>query len=386
MSNQLHQQLADGFHTIYGTTAAVATRAPGRLEILGNHTDYNEGVVLSVAVDRSMYFAAAPRAGKQCRVHDLVWNEDRTFDLDNLQEKTAGDWANYIKGCVVALAKRGIAVPAFDAVLTSTIPQSAGMSSSAALEMAVITALLKMAGTTLPWAECAKAGQDCENNYVGANTGLMDQFSSLRGKAGQLVFSDFRSLEVDTVPVPNGTALVVANSMVKHNLTGAYNERRQRCEQAVDFLQTRYEGITALRDVSTEQLQACKDQMDIVTYRRAMHVVGENERVLAGVRDLENNDLTAFGNRLLLSHDSSRLNFENSCDELDILVALGQSLPGCLGARLSGGGFGGISVHLVQGDLAEEYANRLGTAFKTRTGQDPQVMICHSGDGAEILP
>jgi galactokinase len=385
MNNHILEKIRLGFTSEYGKAPEVISRAPGRLEILGNHTDYNEGVVLSTAVDRATYVALAKRPGTMCRVKDLRDGSSRAFDLEKLNEPTPGDWANYIKGVIVALGERGVKCPAFDAVILSTIPMSAGMSSSAALEIAVVYALQQLGKVFLPWVELARIGQECENRYVGANTGLMDQFSSIRGKAGHLVFSDFRSLEVKNVPVPAGTALVVANSMVKHNLTGEYNERRTRCEDAVRFLQEKGEKVTALRDATTEMLNRWRDQMDIVTYRRALHVVGENERVFAGSAHLENNDLEAFGQLLFDSHESSRVNFENSCEELDILVELGRSLPGCLGARLSGGGFGGISVHLVLEEEAENYCKRLAVAYESRTGKVPETMICQPGAGAEVL-
>ena len=373
------------FADIFGDKPEVATRAPGRLEILGNHTDYNQGVVLSVAVDRSTYVAARKVEGTVCRVVDVVLGDERTFDLADLGAPRKGDWANYIKGMVVELGKRAVAVPAFEAAMGSTIPMSAGMSSSAAFEMSFGLTMLALAGAEMPWRELAKAGQACENLYVGANTGLLDQFSSLKGKAGQLVFSDFRSLDVRNVPLPPGTALVVANSMVKHNLTNEYNERRESCERAAATLAEAYDGIAALRDVSMPQLLAAKDRLDATDYRRALHVVGECTRVMAGVAALERGDVTAFGKLMFESQDSSTRNFENSCAELDDLVAVARDIPGALGARLSGGGFGGITVHLVEADHAERYAGELARRYRERTGLDADVMICHAGDGAEIL-
>ena len=375
----------EGFQKEFGSAPRVVTRAPGRLEILGNHTDYNEGVVLSTAVDRSTWVAAAPADTDECVVKDVRDESVRRFRADALDNPEKGDWANYIKGIVVELQQRGIEVPPFQATLYSTVPMSAGMSSSAAMEMSFCFALGRLAGADLPWLEWARIGQGAENNYVGAKTGLMDQFSSLKGMPNQLVFSDFRSLEVRNVPLPEGTALVVANSKVKHELTNEYNERRERCEEAVEFLQHRYEGISALRDVSRAQLDACKEDMDILVYRRALHVVGENERVFAGSEALKAGDLDTFGKLMVESQASSRDNFENSCRELDILVDLGRSLPGFIGARLSGGGFGGITVHLVRRDEAESYAKRLGTAYKSRTDIDPETMICQAGPGAEVI-
>lgn len=386
-SDEMKQRAWDGFTTTFGRAPTVVARAPGRLEILGNHTDYNEGVVLSVAVDRATWFAVAPATTdtEKCRVHDLRDAADAEFSLDALDNPREGDWANYIKGVVVELKKRGVSVPAFDAVILSDVPLSAGMSSSAALEIATAHALTRLAGAELDWLELARVCQACENDYVGARTGLMDQFSSIRGEAGRLVFSDFRSLQVQTVPLPEGVALVVANSMVKHVLTGAYNERRQRCENAVATIRKSEPGVTALRDVTPEMLDAHRPELDIVDYRRALHVVGENARVFEAVECLKNGDLLRFGQLMLDSHESSRVNFENSCEELDCLVEIGRALPGCLGARLSGGGFGGISVHLVREPDAQDYARRIETAFEQLTKTPPQVLICHAGAGAAVV-
>lgn len=389
MRQQNHEMQADtiqrAFQQHFGCAPAVMTRAPGRLEILGNHTDYNEGVVLSVAVDRTTLAAMGPTPAGQCRVIDAARGEERSFALDALENPEPGDWANYIKGLVVEFGKRGIRVPAFRAVFGSTVPLSAGMSSSAALEMAMALGLARLAGADLPWQEIARIGQACENLYVGANTGLLDQFSSLRGRAGHLVFSDFRSLEVRNVPIPAGTSLVVANSMVKHTLTNEYNERRQACEQAVAILAARDPGIRALRDVSPARLEAAKDLLPPVVYRRALHVVGENDRVFRGIAALEAGDLAEFGRLMFASHESSKNNFANSCAELDTLVDIGRELPGVIGARLSGGGFGGITVHLVRQDSAAEYARLLAARYREKTGLRAEVMTCRAAAGAGIV-
>lgn len=382
----MRQQVTATFTATFGRNPTVLTRAPGRLEILGNHTDYNEGTVLSVAVDRATVVAAAPSGSTRCRVVDAVTRSERTFDAAAIESTPRqGDWANYIKGLLVELGKRGIAVPGFHAALGSTVPMSAGMSSSAALEMSVLLALLRLAGRELDWREMAKVGQACENLYVGAKTGLLDQFSSLKGKAGHLVYSDFRSLDVATVPLPAGTALVVANCMVKHNLTNEYNERREACEEAVRILHAADAGVRALRDVSLPRLQAAQGQLPPVAYRRALHVVGEITRVEDGVQALRAGQLATFGRFMFESQDSSTRNFENSCAEIDALVDIARGLPGALGARLSGGGFGGITVHLVEAAQAQAYAQELGRQYRGRTGLTADITICNAADGAQVL-
>jgi len=378
-------RVSESYRTRFGTAPETVAVAPGRLEILGNHTDYNEGVVLSVAVDRETVVAAGPTPGSVCTVFDVALGEAGIFDLDALDDLVPGNWVNYIAGIAVELKRRGHRLPAFNATELTTIPLSAGMSSSAALEISAAYAIGQIAKIELPWVQWAKIGQAAENNTVGARTGLLDQFSSIKGRKDCLVFSDFRSLEVENVPLPPGTALVVANSMVKHTLTNEYNERRERCEQAVATLRELNPTVRALRDVNRQELEAAREQLDITAYRRACHVVGENERVLAGIEALRRDDLETFGRLMYESHESSRTNFENSAPELDAIVEIGKALPGGIGARLSGGGFGGITVHLVQEELAESYMERLATAYRTRTAIDAETMICHSADGARIV-
>lgn len=379
------KELTQGFLEHFHHAPTLMAQAPGRLEILGNHTDYNQGTVLSVAIDRYATVAVAgnPQAedGMACRLHDVKGDSSRTFRLDALDQKRPRDWANYIKGIVCEFNARGHVIPPFDMAVTGNVPLSAGMSSSAALEMAVVKALDALCGSRLEWLEMARIGQGSENNYVGANTGLMDQFSSLKGRRGHLILSDFRTLQVENVPVPEGTAFVVANSNVKHNLTNEYNERRKACETAARLL-----GVTALRDLSPAQLEAGRPKLPEVVYRRACHVVGEIDRVEKGCRALEAGDVRAFGRLMDQSHDSSRMNFENSCPELDALVEIGRSLEGHLGARLSGGGFGGITVHLVEAEAAERYARLLQEGYLQKTGLETHPMLLTAGDGARLLP
>ena len=381
----MKDKVVKAFGRLFGGVPSVVTRAPGRLEILGNHTDYNEGYVLSVAVDRANFVAAAAVEGTTCRVIDIENDTERMFDVAEVGEPEKGDWANYVKGLVVEFAKRDVRVPAFNAVMASTVPMSAGMSSSAALEISMALVMDKLAGANLPWQELARIGQGCENNYVGANTGLLDQFSSLKGRAGHLVQSDFRSYEVKNVPIPEGTALVVANCMVKHNLTNEYNVLRENCEAVAETLAGLYEGVRTLRDVSMSQLVAAKSKLSADHYNCALHVVGECERVLAGCQALEAGDVVGFGKLMFESQHSSSNYFHNSCEELDILVDVAKTLPGVFGARLSGGGFGGITVHLVEADGAENYARALASAYSERAALQADVMICQAADGAQII-
>ena len=385
MDNDKLKKVQDGFLRQFGHLPTWVSRAPGRLEILGNHTDYNLGTVLSVAVDRAMYIAAAPVEGRECQLFDLNVRSRRSFSLDALWPPLPRDWSNYIRGLVHELQRRGVAVPAFQAVLMGEVPLSAGMSSSAALEMAMTLVLNELSGANLSWQECARLGQICENSYVGANTGLMDQFSSLRGKRGCLVYSDFRTLEVRNIPMPDNAAFVVVNSMVKHNLTSEYNERRTACEEAVRLLAGNHPEVQSLRDVTPAMLEAARPRLPLVTYRRAKHVVGEIDRVERGIKALAAGDLAQFGALMTESQASSRENFENSCPEIDQLTSLGTDLHGYFGSRLSGGGFGGITVHLTRGCCAAKYLSSLQERYLSQTGLKADGMVCLADDGAELL-
>ena len=378
------QKLIEKFEKFYGKKPTAAAQAPGRLEILGNHTDYNQGFVLSCAVEQDTRFALRPVEGKHCRVKDFRDGSVREFDLDDIDKAIPRDWANYVKGVIVELRKRGIEVGAFDAGMESSVPLSAGMSSSAAFETAAGFAMREAFGIELSNADWARVGQGVENHYMGLKSGLLDQFSSIFGKKDSMILTDFRSVEVlRTVPLPAGYSIVVINSMVKHNLVDSeYNVRRQDCEAAAEKLAQIYPDVKTLRDVSLEQLAAAKSALTEREYRRALHVVGECTRVIEAVRMLEHNDVKGFGRLWFDSHESSRVNFENSTEELDYLVELAKSVPGGLGARLSGGGFGGITIHLVATDGAEEYAKRVQAGFKARTGIDAEYIICAIGDGA----
>ncbi len=378
------ETLIRDFTALYGAPPTVIARAPGRLEILGNHTDYNQGFVLSCAVEQDTRFALRPVEGKHCRIQDFRDGSSREFDLDNIATAIPKDWSNYIKGRIVDLRKRGVQVGAFDAGLESSVPLSAGMSSSAALETAAGFAFREAFAISLSPADWARVGQSVENNYMGLKSGLLDQFSSIFGRRNSMILSDFRSVEVlRTAPLPAGYSIVVINSMVKHNLVDSeYNVRRQDCESAAEKLSQIYPDVKTLRDISLEQLSDAREALTEREFRRALHVVGECTRVLEAVRLLEADDVRGFGRLWFESHESSRVNFENSTPELDYLVELAKSIPGCLGARLSGGGFGGITVHLVESAGAEEYARRVQAGYRQKTGIDPEYIICAIGDGA----
>lgn len=380
------QKLIDKFSARYGIAPVAAAQAPGRLEVLGNHTDYNEGIVLSCAVAQHTAFTLAPVAGTLCRIMDFRSGREMSFDIRDIDAPPPRDGSKYVVGMIRELRRRGMPTQAFCAGLESSVPLSAGMSSSAALEVASGLAFSIAFGLGLDQnpADLARAGQSVENNYLGLKSGLLDQFSSLFGLKDSLILSDFRQIAVvDSVPLPSEYAFVVINTMKKHTLVDSdYNTRREDCEAAAAKLATLFPGVSTLRDVSPEQLAAARASLSWREYRRAQHVVWECSRVRTAAELLRENDIRGFGRLLFESHESSRLNFENSSPELDQLVDIARHTPGCLGARLSGGGFGGITIHLVRAARAEEYAAAVCAEYFKRTGIAADSFICALGDGA----
>ena len=381
------EQFIDKFVSHYGFEPTAAAYAPGRLEILGNHTDYNQGRTLSCAVGQKTRFALRPNGGVRCRLKDFRSGDEMKFDLSRPDAPPDRNGSRYVKGVAVELMKLGVELGGFDAAIESDIPLSAGMSSSAALELSAALAIGAAFRIDMAPEEWARLGQMVENDYLGLQTGLLDQFSSIFGKEDSMILSDFRTQSVErTVSLPPGYSIVVVNSMKKHNLVASdYNARRRDCENAVKVLAKLFHDVKALRDVSYDEIGAARSHMNWKEYRRALHVIGECTRVETGVRLLDEGDVPGFGRLWFESHESSRLNFENSTPELDYLVSLARSIPGCLGARLSGGGFGGITVHLVETEGAEEYAERVAAAYKKQTGIAPEHLICSIGNGAEAF-
>ena len=377
------------FAAHFGFEPVAAAKAPGRLEVLGNHTDYNEGVVLSCATEYYANFAFAPVTGSTCRFFDVRSGKEITFDISAVDAPPMRGGCRYIIGMLRELRKYGYVPQAFCCMLDSKVPLSAGMSSSAALEVSCGLAFSIGYGLGLENdpAALARAGQAVENDYLGLKSGLLDQFSSLFGKRDSIIMSDFRTVEVlGSHQLPAGYSFVVVNSMKKHTLVDSdYNIRRQDCESAASKLAAVYPGAKTLRDITPEQLANAKDKLTDREFRRAARVVGECDRVKRAAELLVKGDVTGFGKLLFDSHDSSMINFENSTAELDTLVDIARKDAACLGARLSGGGFGGITIHLVKSDDAGSYAQRVKAAYLERTGIEAECFICSLGDGAKIV-
>jgi galactokinase len=358
-------------------------RAPGRTNLIGEHTDYNDGFVLPAAIDRVTYLAIAPRHDLILSIHSEHFNETIQFNLDEKNAAPRKHWSDYVRGITILLQNSGILVQGADILIRSDLPLGAGLSSSASLEVATAIALLAQANRELPKSEIAQLCQRAENEFVGAHVGIMDQFVSCFGQSNHAIFLDCRSLAHEAVPLPTNIRLIMCNTMVKHEIaSGAYNDRRAECDDAVTLLAKVIPNIRALRDVTPDQLQQHSNLLPDLLYRRARHVVTENARVLAARDALINNDLEPLGALMQRSHASLRDDYEVSCNELDVMVNLANNFPGCLGARMTGGGFGGCTINLVLTDQVEDFAIHIREGYQGATGIAPEIYSCAASDGA----
>jgi galactokinase len=357
------------------TRDAVSACAPGRVELLGNHTDYNEGVVLGAAINRVICVSGIGD-DQSIRITSGVFGDIEIAAVD-LRPLRDARWANYMLGVAAELRQLGVPIRGFSAEVRGDLPIGSGLSSSAALELATALFLLKLFPFELPRLEIAKACQRAEHRYVGVQSGLLDQVISLFGRAQHAVFFDCRTEEIRTVPFPSSLALIIADSGKQRELaSGEYNRRRSETHDAAAAF-----GVRVLRDLKSAQINEYEDVSDLLR-RRARHVVEENERVSRAVELLEAGDGRGFGKLMNESHESSRCNFENSTPELDLLVSIAQRLPGVLGARLTGAGFGGATVTLCERNAAPVVAQQLASSYPAQTGTEPQVFVCEIADGA----
>ena len=354
-------------------------RAPGRVNIIGEHTDYNDGFVLPAAIDREILMAVRPTGSRQVILHSLDYNDAvSTFSLDEIGLDSENTWSNYLRGVCYVLEDAGYHLRGLEVVFAGDIPLGAGLSSSAALEVATAIAFLELSEYDLTSPELALLCQRAENDFVGNKCGIMDQFISALGQQDSALLIDCRSLEYKSYPVPKGSKIVIANTCIRHELVGSpYNERRKTCETAAKKL-----GVKALRDVSSAMLKEKQELLTPLEYQRALHVVGENERVLAAIKAMDAGDLEALGVLLNESHDSLRDDYEVSCSELDTMVDIARNLPGVYGARMTGGGFGGSTVNLVAEDSAEAVVTALATAYEQATGIKADIYVCRASAGA----
>jgi galactokinase len=360
-------------------------RAPGRVNLIGEHTDYNGGFVLPMALERAATVAAAPREGRRVRAHSVNLGETVEFDLDRPGRPRRGLWLDYVEGVARALIRRGASLCGADLVVSSDVPAGAGLSSSAALEVSVGMALAAVSGARVGPLELALAGQEAEHTYVGTMCGIMDQLTSARGRAGHALLIDCRTLETTPIPLDTSeTAVVVCDTHVRHELaSSAYNERRADCERGVELLRAVLPNIKALRDVSVEDLERYGALLPETVLRRCRHVVTENARTLAAAEALRAGRTDELGRLMWQSHESLRDDYEVSCAELDALVETAAGVGGVLGARMTGGGFGGSTVNLVSRHALQDFRCAVTAAFTERFGHAPTVYVTEPGGGAK---
>ena len=392
MQNQeVYDKVVAEFAAKFGAKPETVAYAPGRIEVLGNHTDYNEGYVFSAAIDKGTFFAVSKSEDDKVTLVALDMDETYETTLGEVKKVASGaTWANYPLGTFNWLfgGKPTAAGKGFKAVFGGNIPLGAGLSSSAALEMATALALQKIYGTTFGKTELAKIGQKAEHTFAGCPCGLLDQASSMYGQAGALVKSDFRTNEFEAVPMGDGVAFMMVRSNAKHALVdGAYASRRQACEDAAKHFASVLKGrkITHLRDVTMAEWVLYRGGLGETTAKRAVHPIGEDERVIQGAALLEKGDLAGFGALMYDSHESSRHWFENSCEELDAIVDAAKAIPEVYGARLSGGGFGGSCCLLVDPSAADRIAAQITKEYKAKFGDEPSCSLIRPSEGAHIV-
>jgi galactokinase len=359
-------------------------RAPGRVNLIGEHTDYNDGFVLPMAIEHETVVAASARDDRRVRAFSLNLNEAVEFDLDHPGKPLRGLWVDYLEGVAQALEQDGVPLKGADLMVASDVPVGAGLSSSAALEVSTGLALVSVSGQSIDRVKLALAGQRAEHEYVGTKCGIMDQFVAALGRAGHALLIDCRSLTATPVPLDTtSVTIVICDSRVRHELSDSeYNVRRAECERGVEILKEILPGIKALRDVTSEDFERHKGRLPEPVRARCHHVITENERTLAAVQALRRNDMEEMGRLMAGSHQSLRDDFEVSCAELDLLVEIAGGFRGCLGARMTGGGFGGSTVNLVRRDALEEFQEVVEREYTRATNISPNVYVADAGDGA----
>ncbi|MGA7629464.1 MAG: galactokinase [Terriglobales bacterium] len=383
--------LGQKFVQRFGSLARIY-QAPARVNLIGEHTDYNDGFVMPAAIGFSTEVAIAPRSDRKLVIHSENYSERIEFDLDHFPTAHAGHWRDYAIGVAIMLVRSGKKLTGANLLIDGDVPQGAGLSSSASLEVAVGYALLDLGDSTPDYSvtehplidrtQLALLCQQAENEFVGARCGIMDQFVVSHGQRGNALLLDCRSLEYRLLPLPEGTSLAICNTMVKHSIAkGEYNQRRAECEAGVRALSKYLPNVRALRDVTLADLKKYGRDLSEVVLRRCRHVVSENLRVQEAAEALDRRDLPAFGKLMLESHRSLRDDFEVSSAELDIMVELAEKAEGVYGSRMTGGGFGGCTITLVKAESVEAFRQIMQQGYERVTGRKPEIYICTAADG-----
>jgi galactokinase len=361
-------------------------RAPGRVNLIGEHTDYNDGFVMPAAIGFSTWVAITTRDDRKVSAYSENFSEQIEFELDDKSLHRTGHWSDYVKGVAVSLEQTDHHLRGARMHIRGDVPIGSGLSSSAAIEVATALALLENSGISIGRVELAKLCQRAENEFVGMRSGIMDQFTSCCGQQGMALLLDCRSLEYKLLPLSENAPLVICNTMVKHQLaSGEYNARRAECEAGVRHLSRTLPDVRALRDVTLAELELHGRDLPDVIYHRCRHVISENARVIDAASALERGDFEDFGQLMYESHRSLRDDYEVSCAELDLMVKLAQEVEGVYGARMTGGGFGGCTINLVKGETVEQFKRVVARGYEEATGIVPEIYVCSAAQGAEEI-
>lgn len=381
--SSLANAVTERFREVYGTSPSGTFRAPGRVNLIGEHTDYNDGFVMPAAIDFYSYAAIGERTDHTLSVYSEQFHQSVEFSIAHLAGPPRKHWSDYVRGVAAVLRDEGYPLRGAKLVIDGQVPIGSGLSSSAAIEVTTALALTSLGGVTIPLLEVARLCQRAENTYTGARCGIMDQFVSCFGKRDHALMLDCRSLEAMYLQLPPNVCLVICNTMVKHELAaGEYNERRASCERVVETIAKFRPEVRALRDLTLEDLKHHQNQISSVDFRRCRHVITENDRVKDAKAALESADLARFGELMYLSHDSLDEDYEVTCRELNIMVKLAREFEGVYGARMTGGGFGGCTITLVESKVVPEFQATVAREYEKLTGLSPQIVVSAAAAGA----
>ena len=377
----VERRVIQAFRDHWGQAPSLLARAPGRVNLIGEHTDYNLGFVLPLAIDQAIYIAFRPCTDGRVRLYSLDFTDQMEFSLQDFSKGDPG-WAEYVKGCAWAMIQKGFSPGGLDGVMAGDVPVGAGLSSSAAVEMAVISALAASGGVEIDPVTMARLGQTAENQWIGLNCGIMDQMISAGGSEGHGLLIDCRSLESKPIPLPPSARVMILDTGTRRGLRDSeYNERRQRCENAARIL-----GVESLRDVSPDMFEARQNELDDITRRRARHVISENQRTLQAADALQAGDSVTAGQLMNASHQSLRDDYEVSSPALDAMQTCALDQPSVFGARMTGAGFGGCAVALVEANKVESVIKGTSDCYTKKTGRTPDILVCQASAGANVIP
>lgn len=374
------------FSQAFGTVPTIWVRAPGRVDLMGSHTDYNMGYVMTMTISQDTWIAAQPRADRRVFLRSLNLDGQSCFDLEHILHDREVPWSNYVRGVANILQENGYALRGFNGLIHSTIPFGSGLSSSAALEMASAIVFQQVSGFKLDPVQMALYGQEAENKFVGVRTGILDQYSSALGKAGSALKLDCRDLTSENVPIPDGLRVMICDTRAKRELVGSeYDDRRRQCEEGVRFLNNAYSGVKALRDITLEQFLAVQKEMPELIARRCRFIIEENQRVLELAFALEQGDVVPLRNLYDASYTGARDLFEIGAPAMEAMIASVHESPGIVACRQAGAGFGGCMIALVQADQVHEFSRCTHRLYEARTGVAPRIYETIASAGAGLF-